>query len=105
MEEDLKPTEMGDMENVIGPNKSLSKRKDKHSARTNAKKLKLSKLEEWGEKPVELETRISDWLTRSSRENQEGSQTVEPADKSWAEYQDEADGNIFLTNTGTYLCK
>ena len=47
MEEDLKPTEMGDMENVIGPNNSLSKRKDKSSTRTNAKKLKLSKLEEW----------------------------------------------------------
>ena len=72
MEEELKPTEMEDMENVIGPNKVISKRKDKPSIRTNAKKLKLTKLEEWGEKLViEQNNSMSEWLTRSSREDQE----------------------------------
>ena len=78
MEEELQPTEMKEMQVMLGPEKEILKRKDKTTERKNAKKMKLDKVDGWGETPV-TETRnyIRQWLLESSHEEQDGQEWPE----------------------------
>ena len=63
---------MSELQDMIGPEKSEMKRKDKPSERKNSKRLKLVPLEGWGEHPVvESNNDIRHWLLKSSHEEQQ----------------------------------
>ena len=78
LEEGIQRTEMGDLQDVLEPEKEVFKRKDKPTERKNAKKMKLVKLDGWGETPVSEErTDIRQWLVESSLVEQDGQEWPE----------------------------
>ena len=72
LEEEIQPSELRELQEMIGPEKEILKRKDKPSERKNAKRLKLVQLDGWGKNPViEPNDVISQWLIKSSHEEQQ----------------------------------